>query len=82
MNEEKIQSPHAALQNVLQRLGTIGAYSEWRPAFRERTQAENLIAVVASAEGKNVNLSPIWSIDHDDLTESRIVGWTVTDEIN
>lgn len=82
MNEEKVQSPHAALQSMLTRLGMLGPRSNWRPSFRERRQAERLIAVAANVDGRDLALSPIWSLDHSDLVSSDIVGWTVTEDVN
>lgn len=82
MNEEKLQSPHAALQAVLPRLSTIGPRSHWRPAFRERDQAERLIAVAATVDGRDLHLSPIWSVNHDDLVGSTIIGWSVAEDVN
>lgn len=82
MNEEKISSPHAELQTLLPRLGAMSPNAEWRPAFESRDQAEGLIAAAATEEGRELFLNPVWAIDHDDLANSEIVGWSVTEDVN
>jgi hypothetical protein len=82
MNEEKITSPYAELQALLPRLRDVSPNAQWRPAFEDRDEAESLIAVVATEEERELFLNPIWAIDHDDLTHSQIVGWSVTDSVN
>lgn len=82
MNEEKITSPHAELQSLLPRLGAVSPSANWRPAFEEREEAENLIAAAASDEDRELFLNPVWAIDHADLTNSQVVGWSVTENVN
>ena len=82
MDEQRIQSPHAALQSMLPRLSTLGPSADWRPVFRERGHAERLIAIADQIDGRDLHLSPIWAVNHDDLTGSQIVAWTVGEDVN
>jgi hypothetical protein len=56
--------------------------AHWRPAFEEREEAEKLIAAVATEEDRELFLNPVWAIDHEDLTNSQIVGWSVTEDVS
>lgn len=82
MKDEKIQIAYGELQSVLAMLGTLSPRAESKPAFHMRDQAEQLIAVVAEHEGQDLQLYPVWNIDHDDLAASEIVAWSVTPNIN
>jgi hypothetical protein len=54
---------------------------EWRPIFDEKEEAENFLKKIQN-DDLSFELNPVWAINHIDLTSSRIVGWSVTQEIN
>lgn len=50
--------------------------------FSSRDAAEHVIAISATATGREVALTGVWRINHDDLTASDIAAWTVTALVN
>ena len=82
MTEEKFSSPHASLQSVLSQLGRLSPRNRPAPLFQTRDTAERVIAVSATTAGTDVSLTPVWGIDHDDLANSEIVAWSVTNALN
>lgn len=78
---DKIQSPHAALQAMLPRI--LQTKPEWRPVFEARQLAEAFLQRQASEAGApEFHLHAVWAIDHSDLTKSRVVGWSVIEHLN
>lgn len=82
MTENKLNSPHPALQTVLSQLGRLSVRRGTTPIFSSRDAAEHVIAISATATGRDVALTGVWTIDHEDLTSSEIVAWTVTSMVN
>ncbi len=79
---EKIQSVHPALQAMLPRLAQLGG-RDWRPVFQERDEAERFINNYEKREvGPALHVHGVWRIDHADLTNSSLVGWSVTEHLN
>ena len=82
MNErQKIQSSYPELQALLPQLALLGS-SAWRPVIKEREEAEDLIAKAKRKEDLDLKLAPVWRIDHGDLQESKIVGWSMLEDVN
>ena len=82
MNKPTIESPHADLQTALSHLGRLNPRTRKAPAFSNRDAAEHVIAISAQATGRDVNVTPVWVIDHGSLTDSEIIAWSVTDRMN
>lgn len=82
MTEEKVSSPHAGLQSVLGHLGRLNPHLRIGPRFPDRHTAEHVVAIASTTSSASVDLAPVWQIDHDDLLSSKIVAWTVTEELN
>lgn len=75
-----VRSLHPALQAMLPRIAQHMAH-EWRPIFDEKEEAENFLKKIQN-DDLSFEVNPVWAINHIDLTSSRIVGWSVTQEIN
>jgi hypothetical protein len=75
----KKRSPHPALQSVLPRLRTLNPdTNESRPVFDNKAKAKLFIDIQEREEDDQLMLTPVWGIDHTDLEDSDINGWTVT----
>lgn len=70
----RVSSPHPALQALLPRLGSIGRGSEDRPIFDDPEEVESYLEQVD--DGDDYHVVPVWSINHTDLTSSKVVNWT------
>jgi len=81
-SQAKEQSPHPRLQALLPQLASIGPDSDNRPVFDERAEAEKYVQKQRTQEGEDIYLNPVWAIDHTDLRNSNIAGWSVTEYIN
>lgn len=80
-SNDKIQSPHAALQAMLPRI--LQTKPEWRPVFEARQLAEAFLQRHETQPGgPDLDLHAVWAIDHSDLGESHVVGWSVTEHLN
>jgi len=78
----KLQSPHPALQAALPRLAALNPRgSEFKPVFKTREEAEEVMKVLERTEDCTYHLNPIWAVNHSDLTASTIAGWSFTDRL-
>ena len=82
MTDERIASPHAGLQVILSHLRGLSPHSRRAPSYSERNAAEKIIAVAAQQTGEEVNVTPIWRINHASLVDSEVVAWSVTNRLN
>lgn len=82
MTEQKFATHHGRLQSMLSHLGKLSPRRTNVPMFSSRDAAEHVIAISATATGKEVALTPVWGIDHDDLIGSEVIAWTVTGTLN
>lgn len=75
----KIQSPHPSLQAILSNLRTLSEENQRaRPIFDNRAKAQLFIDIQGRDGRAKLWLTPVWRIDHDDLTNSEIQAWSVT----
>jgi hypothetical protein len=78
-DSNKIQSPYPALQAVLPRLRALNPErNENRPVFDNKSKARLFIDIQEREQDKQLMLTPVWGIDHGDLSASEIRGWTAT----
>jgi hypothetical protein len=80
--QAKEQSPHPKLQALLPQLASIGPDSDNRPVFDDKSEARQYVRKQRTQEGEDIYLNPVWAIDHTDLRNSNIAGWSVTEYIN
>jgi len=76
---DKIQSPHAALQAMLPRI--LQTTPKWRPVFQDRDTAQEFVRH-NEGDDEALFLRAVWAIDHSDLGSSHVVGWSVTGHLN
>ena len=86
---EKIQSPYPLLQSILQGLRFLNQAEQGRPTldnrsafdaravFDNRAKAQLFIDIQSREGDPGLWLTPVWRVDHDDLTNSEIIAWGV-----
>lgn len=78
--EHKIQSPHPALQALLPRLAALSPSRRQRQLFRTREDAQKHLAeLLAQPLTLLPQITPVWGIDHNDLGNSKPVGWSISE---
>ncbi len=65
------------LQLVLQNLHLATPRRTIRPIFDTEADAQEFIERVRLEGHTNVNIRPVWNIDHDNLENSSIRAWSV-----
>ena len=75
-----VQSPHPDLQALLPRLATIGPNFAQRPLFDDLSEAQERLEDMGAQA--TFHIVPVWAINHNDLTSSRVVNWTFVRHVN
>ncbi|MEZ4458635.1 MAG: hypothetical protein R3E66_02685 [bacterium] len=78
----KFESPHSELQSILPWLAALSGKRITRPAFRTVIEAQLFAQARKNSLGVAPVVQPIWAVDHNDLTASETIGWTVSDSTN
>ncbi len=76
----RIKSPYPALQALLPRLSSLSPSKKRGPVFRQREEAEFFLRSLTDKTDQV--LSPVWIIDHNDLQNSKILSWSVSDALS
>jgi hypothetical protein len=79
MKWQEFRSPYPALQTVLPKLSSVLFNQPWKPTFSTQDEARGFLSSVEDTTGHTLRLDPIWSLNHSNLMQSSIVGWTVVD---
>ena len=82
MKWQEYRSPYPALQTVLPKLSSVLFNQPWKPTFTTQDEARGFLASVEDSTGHTLRLDPIWNLNHSNLMQSSIVGWTVVEADN
>lgn len=76
------QSLYPALQAILPRLLFASPRRSGHPLFATQKEAEHYLGFMKRENpDATLVLTPVWAVNHDDLDNSEIGGWTVRGDI-